>query len=370
MNKKIKSMLALVTCLVMSGSFFGCFGGKDSSSSDGPVVPGPGSTSSNPSSEDPETPELPENTDVSYEDLTIPVANLKQAEYNTTTTTMPSNWNELTYADNNDTQIMSYISSSFFDYDYKFKDNKKFNDDGTINAAGIVKGAYTTHYSAATAIEDVTSSVDAKWGYTAEQKEEGGYAWKITLRQDLKWENGDPIKAQDFEYSMKQQLDPEYMNMRGNTYYDTLRIKNSRGYFFQNQEGTYETVASLGYESNADAIAAGETIYLDAWAMWGAQGYPDENGNPCPQWLAYNDTTVYTGVYNGAPDPVSGADLWAAYSTAGYFDVGEPYESWASIFVENKIRDMDWENVGIYAVDDYSVGVELIPIVFIFTALS
>ena len=38
----------------------------------------------------------------------------KQAEYNTTTSVMPSNWNELTYADNNDTQIMSYIGSSFF----------------------------------------------------------------------------------------------------------------------------------------------------------------------------------------------------------------------------------------------------------------
>ncbi|MBR7185020.1 MAG: hypothetical protein IKD37_05355, partial [Clostridia bacterium] len=48
-------------------------------------------------------------------------ADLKQAEYNTTTSVMPSNWNEFTYADNNDTQIMSYIGSSFFEYDYKFE---------------------------------------------------------------------------------------------------------------------------------------------------------------------------------------------------------------------------------------------------------
>ena len=191
MNKKIKSMLALVTCLVMSSSFFGCFGGGKDSSSSGPAPAPAPSDSSAPSSEEPEA---PENTDVSYEDLTIPTATLKQAEYNTTTTTMPSNWNELTYADNNDTQIMSYIGSSFFDYDYKFQDNKKFNEDGTINKAAIVKGAYTTHYSAATALEDVTSTVDAKWGYTAEQKEEGGYAWKITLRQDLKWETATQLR--------------------------------------------------------------------------------------------------------------------------------------------------------------------------------
>ncbi|MBQ3066072.1 MAG: hypothetical protein IJC98_07545, partial [Clostridia bacterium] len=93
---------------------------------------------------------------------TIPEANLKQAEYNTTTTTMPSNWNEFTYADNNDTQIMSYIGSSFFEYDYKFENDEKFNKDGTINKDAIVPGAYTTNYSAATKLEDVTSSVDAK----------------------------------------------------------------------------------------------------------------------------------------------------------------------------------------------------------------
>jgi len=159
-------------------------------------------------------------------------ATFKQAEYNTTTTVMPSNWNELTYQDNNDTQIMSYIGSSFFDYDYKFKDDKKFNEDGSINKEGIVPGAYTTNYSAATKLEDVTSSVDAKWGYTAEQKAEGGYAWKITLRDDLKWDDGTAITAEDFVWSMQQTLDPKFMNYRANTYYDTLMIKNAKAYFY------------------------------------------------------------------------------------------------------------------------------------------
>ncbi len=156
----------------------------------------------------------------------------KQAEYNTTTSVMPSNWNEFTYADNNDTQIMSYITSTFFTYDYKFENDQKYNADGTINYDGIVDGAFTTNYDAATKLEDVTSAVDAKWGYTAEQKEEGGYAWKITLRNDLKWDDGTAITAADFVYSMKQLLDPDFMNMRANTYYDTLKIKNSREYFF------------------------------------------------------------------------------------------------------------------------------------------
>ena len=275
--------------------------------------------------------------------------------YNTTTDNMPSNWNELTYQDNNDTQIMSYIGSAFFEYDYKFEGGK-FNADGSINADGIVAGAFTNNYSAATKLEDVTSSVDAKWGYTDEQKAEGGYAWKITLRDDLKWDDGTVITAADFVYSMKQQLDPAFMNYRGNTFYDTLRVKNSKNYFYQNQEATYPTIGSK-YASNEAALAAGETIYINAWSFWGAKGYPDENGNPCPEWLAMNDETVYTGEYEGEPDPVSGKFLWDTYfnpetgAYAGYVAVGGAYESWLGLKLVNEVRYVAWEDVGIYEVE-------------------
>ena len=324
MNRKIKSILTMALCLALAVVMaVGC-------AQDTPKDPAQSTNGNNP--------------DV------VPQATFKQAEYNTTTTTMPSNWNEMTYADGNDTQIMSYIGSSFFDYDYKFENDEKFNADGSINKDAIVEGAFTTNYSAATKLEDVTGTVDAKWGYTAEQIAEGGYAWKITLRNDLKWDDGTAITAADFVYTMKQQLDPEFMNFRANTYYDTLKIKNSKIYFFQNQEGTYETVASLGYASNQEAIDAGHVLYVNAWNMWGAQGYPDENGNECPEWLAYNDETVYTGDYNGSPDPVSGAYLWENYAAYTEVGVGAGYD--AAIFVENQNTDVDWNTVGIYAIED------------------
>ena len=285
----------------------------------------------------------------------VELVTLKQAEYNTTTATMPSNWNELTYADNNDTQIMNYISGQFFAYDYKFQDDKKYNDDGSVNKAGIVPGAYTTNFAAATKLEDVTSSVDAKWGYTDDQKKEGGYAWKITLRDDLKWDDGTAIKAADFVYSMQQQLDPAFMNFRANTYYDTLKIKNSKVYFFQNQEGTYETVGSLGYETNEAAIADGKVVYINVYELYGAEGYTDADGNACPEWVPYNDEVVYdtanawsTGT---AEDAFTASDLWGAYG-ASYLEVGADYASCAGIYVENTERDVKWDTVGIYSIDD------------------
>ena len=281
----------------------------------------------------------------------VPEADLKEAVYNTTTTTMPSNWNELTYADNNDTQIMSYIGSSFFDYDYKFENDKKFNKDGTINKGAIVEGAYTTNFSAATKLEDVTSKVDKKWGYTDEQKKEGGYAWKITLRKDLKWDDGTAITAEDFVYSMQQQLDPNFMNFRANTYYDTLRMKGARQYFFQNQEGTYESVGSQGFETNEAALAAGKTLYVDIHNLWGAAGYKSADGKEAPQWVTITDETVYNSA--AGDDPISGKDLWDGYNSI--LGVGGDYESYVAIFVENTVRDFKWEDVGIYADGKYEV---------------
>ena len=341
MKKRISSILTLVLCLVLAAVMVVACG--------------------------PKTPEVTTPQQNTPQDgVTVPYYDYKKAEYNTTTTTMPSNWNELTYADNNDTQIMSYIGSSFFDYDYKFEGDKKFNDDGSINVDGVVVGAYTTNYSAATKLEDVTATVDAKWGYTAEQIAEGGYAWKITLRNDLKWDDGTAITAADFVYSMKAQLDPAFMNFRGNTYYDTLRIKMSREYFFQNQEGTYNSVAGEGYASNQAALDAGEILYLDLLALdnelfgWGimSAGLVDAEGNAMPQYLAYNDTREFN-----TPDGwTTGSDDWLfdAATAWQYIKPGAPYAkycepgggySWVLIYRENPVRHVDWEQVGIYAIE-------------------
>ena len=178
------------------------------------------------------------------------------------TTVSPSNWNELTYQDANDTQIMSQISGSFFTFNYEF------------DAKGrIVKDGYTVEYDGATALEDISGEmvyfVDAgeyldnpayagypyplgKYNVPATKDTDGdgeddaytengdGYAYRITLRDDLKWDDGTPIKAQDFVYSMKEQLNPLFLNYRADSFYagETV-IANAQGYLKQGQEGMF-----------------------------------------------------------------------------------------------------------------------------------
>lgn len=282
---------------------------------------------------------------------------IKKGTYHTTTATMPSNWNELTYQDNNDTQILNYITSGFFEYDYKFDDAKggKYNADGSINVDAIVPGGYTTNYLAATDLKDVTATVDAKWGYTDAQKAAGGYAWQITLRKDLKWDDGTAIKADDYVYSMQAQLDPDFLNYRADSYYNTLQVKKAKAYFNKNQEATYPAVGTK-YKNADAAIAAGEVIYLDVYGLWGASGYVDKDGNKAPQWIPITDETVYdtpdAWAAGKAEDAFTAKALFEKYK--GYVDVGGEYEACLAYKVANTERDVTFEDVGFYKVDDYS----------------
>jgi len=295
----------------------------------------------------------------------------KQAEYNTTTSVMPSNWNEFTYADNNDTQIMSYIGSSFFTYDYKFENDKKYNEDGSINKDGIVAGAYTTNYDAATKLEDVTALVDAKWGYTADQKAEGGYAWKITLRDDLKWDDGTAIKAADFVWSMQQLLDPTFMNFRANTYYDTLMIKNSEEYFFSGAPKFAPVVPAYGDGETPDySFDINSTdVYLNTTTtdMTLASYSIDELIN---DYVGSEEAIAALKVIADAANEygytkITAENKAAAMELVGYallpfgldwstFDDATKEELFKEtlFYISGYGEKVDWDTVGIYSIDD------------------
>jgi hypothetical protein len=53
---------------------------------------------------------------------------------------------------------------------------------------------------------------------------------------------------------------------------------------------------------------AGETLYINLWNMWGAEGYKDADGNEAPEWALITDETVYNN--EAGDDPVSGKFLW------------------------------------------------------------
>ena len=355
-----KKVLSLLLASAMVFSMAACGGNEPSSSDEGSSSTPPGDGGSAPV----------ESSGSNEGETNTPVAELGKVTFRDYTSVMPSNWNELTYEDSNDTQILNFLVSSFFEYDFKYEDGKKFNDDGSINADGIIPGEYEVIYSAATKLEDVTSEVDSKWGYTDAQKAAGNYAWKITLREDLKWDDGTPINANDFVYTMQQQLDPLFQNMRASSYYNNIMIKGARDYVYQGQtimvdngvtgeptltvddlvkgeDGTYTqedgspikiTLSdSLAQCSGYSVTDLTEMGYLDADACAALQELADEKG-----YVAVTDETIelvakLIDTDNWGHEPVENVPLYMVYEAA--------------------YAEKSFEDVGLYAPSDYELVV-------------
>lgn len=156
------------------------------------------------------------------------------------TSQMPGQWCTILSSDIVNNDMESYMTSSFYEFNYKFDADGK-----------IVPGAYTVEYSAATKLEDVTKKYAGKYGLAADA--EKGQAFAMTLRNDLKWDDGTPIKAADFVYSMSQQLSPNYLFDTASNYYSgNYVIHNAQNYVKQGQKGMFPATSVVTVYNQSD----------------------------------------------------------------------------------------------------------------------
>ena len=207
--------------------------------------------------------------------------------YRTYTALSPSNWNELTYKDNNDTQIMSYIGSSFYSYDFATDDHGK-----------IIPGEFVMKYEAATKLEDTTAKYAEAWGLNPNAK---GYSYTITLREDLKWDDGTPIKAEDFVYTMKQQLDPLFQNYRADSFYvGATVIANAQEYAKQGQTIAVMDNGVAGAYELADLVKGADGVYTqpNGKAIWFTLTEKLDwcGGKTVTQYAPYMDQASFTAL--------------------------------------------------------------------------
>ena len=279
----------------------------------------------------------------------------KNYTYNTYLTLSPSNWNELTYQDNNDTEVMGWIGSSFFIYDFKFDENGE-----------IIPGEFEMKYSAATKLEDVSAQyVGDQWGVPADGK---GYAYKITLREDLKWENGDPIKAEDFVYTMQEQLNPLFQNYRADSFYTgATTIVNAQAYVKQGQAlkaqpaSTIYTTYSVDLDANlVFSLAAPSDDRPSEIYMRTSFGFPASyDAKACAEYLVTNylGGTAFTADVAATMEGKTLAEIKADATMKAAWDAlikwwqTEPNEELHFFLTDYTYPEMTWDKVGIFVGD-------------------
>lgn len=308
-----------------------------------------------------------------------------------------NNWNPHTWETNADDSILSYLSKGFVDL--SIKDSKK--------------GEYQWVYEMATDVKDVTASHQSDLTKYGSQLPEGktleevtdGYVYEIVLNQNAKWENGIAITANDYIYSMQMLLDPRMRNYRANLYvngesalagalgyynsetpiYSNLVDKvpdylkedpatNGDGYLVFSADGQqyvlYTSFTNLikffGEDTIKDYYDAGYVSYFYA----PFNGDVSQFGEELPKWLVAvedeetGEVSYYTDVYKKYGSqanaygyiPVTAemlADLKAV--AINFKDVNPLAWNEFMLYISGKGEKVEWDTVGLYKVDDYTI---------------
>lgn len=309
-----------------------------------------------------------------------------------------NNWNPHSWETNADQSILEgYLAKGFVDL--SIKDSKK--------------GEYQWVYEMATDVKDVTASQQSDLTKYGSQLPEGktleqvtdGYVYEIVLNPNAKWENGVAINADDYIYSMQMLLDSRMKNYRANLYvngesalagalgyynsespiYSNLvdlieeyiaedPKANSEGYLVFNYGGKecvlYTSFASpvafFGSNTMADYYEAGYASYFYVPFT----GDVSEFGDELPEWLVAKtdeetgEVSYFVDIYakfSGEKNaygyvPVTAELLAGLKVVAAKFGDTNPL-AWNEfmVFVSGIGEKVEWDSVGLYKVDDYTI---------------
>ena len=217
--------------------------------------------------------------------------------YNYALAEFPTNWNYHTYQTNIDAEILDYISSSFYVFDYNE------TKDGYAMVDGMAVGDPV----------DVTADYVGQYGIV---EGDTARAYVLNLRQDLKWQDGTPITANDFVESAKRLLNPEAQNYRADGMYaGSVQIHNAEAYLKQGQVNMTENNLAPTRYLVADLVKAEDGTYTtpDGIPMYIATGFA------LTDWLSGNTLQYYVEGYGDSMFDVASFEALSALANEDGF---------------------------------------------------
>lgn len=211
--------------------------------------------------------------------------------------------------------------------------------------------------------EDITDEYagDEKWGVPADATE--GYAWRVKLNPDAKWEDGTPINADSYVYSIQQILNPEMNNLNASWYYTSLPLVNAENYCKSGQGLVMTPVTDLETYEYADYGDAQLSISFTQPAA----AFSGDTGEE--SYAGYEDYFV-----NAAGEDLMekyGGEDYVAVTDEVIADINFMLKNWYGLDAvdENSYLDMafygrelesaTWEEVGFIKTGDYELNVIL-----------
>lgn len=194
----MKKFLALLLALIMVMSLAAC-GGTTEPTKEPTNAPTQGNNPTNAPTDAPTEPTEPTTYTM-----------------NSAWSVFPASWNPHTYEENTSGEMLGYIEDGFWTFDY----NEDMTGFEFVPAMCVDENPI-----------DITSEYVGQYGI-----EEGdeGLVYKINLRDDLYWETGEKITADQFVESAKRLLNPAANNYRADSFYTgDVVVYNAENYLKQ-----------------------------------------------------------------------------------------------------------------------------------------
>ena len=262
--------------------------------------------------------------------------------YNLAIQEFPTVWDPMRQQTNTDSTYTTFMGNGLYDFDY--------NED--------MDGYVVVPLAAADFPADVTSEyVGDQWkiaeGDTAR-------AWRVTIRQDMTWDDGTPITAKDYVDSAKIRLNPKAANYRADSFYSgNMVVAGAEAY----AKGGVTTDTAISAYMDIDGAATVDEFLAahgdeEGYINWG-NSFGDTYDFEAKAWTgAAEDAVVDSGL--------TIKELYEFY-TAG---AGAEYITWADeegikayaldeLFVKYTYPEASWDSVGFIQHDDYSFDLVL-----------
>lgn len=147
--------------------------------------------------------------------------------YRMWTSANPATLNHLAYADSIESDFLSLLEGGMFSFEWERDENGK-GVGWDVKPEMAARLAYPVEL-----VEDEYVELESWNGITAVTQ------WKFDLRQDLKWQNGDPLNANDFMFTYKEAINGANAYRRANLFTGgSLPIKGAKAYYDATISGT------------------------------------------------------------------------------------------------------------------------------------
>ena len=276
------------------------------------------------------------------------------------TMAIPSTWSPTDWTSENEDIILSEITAPLFDF-----------------IPNEAQDGYEVVCEMAEKMpEDITAQYAGNALYGVPADAESGYAWKITLKKGLTWDNGEEITVDDYEYSVQQFLNPEMKNYRASSLYsESMPLANAKAYY----DGAVSYTDILGEDGYAAVNDADMWTSLTVPIKFFGDSAENNGGesSDADKWKdgetdLWKRAVEISGGHTYFPLTDELKHIYLTVSAAFGDKNGEAYKEWC--FSRTEKQATPWQDVGFIKNSDYEFTVvlskPLTPFMFLYHSES